>query len=146
MKLALAGVLAATTIVAAQSNPVEQRAREILKELIETNTTDSVGDTTRAADTVAARLRSAGFAPADVQGLGPSARKGNLVARFRGTGERRPILLLAHLDVVEARREDWSVDPFTLLEKDGYFYGRGTADDKGMASQFVANLIRLREE
>ena len=65
---------------------------------------------------------------------------------IRGTGARKPLLLLAHLDVVEAKREDWSIDPFTFLEKDGYFYGRGTSDDKAMASQFVANLIRLKEE
>ena len=78
-----------------------------------------------------------------MQVLGPDPRKGNLVARYRGTGARRPLLLLAHLDVVEAKREDWSIDPFTFLEKDGFFYGRGTSDDKAMASQFVANLIRL---
>src|SRR5207247_538818 len=70
----------------------------------------------------------------------------NLVARLRGSGDRRPLLLLAHLDVVEARREDWSVDPFMFLEKEGYFYGRGTSDDKAMASQYLANLIRLKEE
>jgi hypothetical protein len=68
------------------------------------------------------------------------------VLRWRGAGPRRPLLLVAHLDVVVAKREDWSVDPFTLLEKGGFFYGRGTSDDKAMASQFVANLIRLREE
>jgi acetylornithine deacetylase/succinyl-diaminopimelate desuccinylase-like protein len=78
--------------------------------------------------------------------LGPDPRKGNLVARLRGTGGRKALLLLAHLDVVEAKREDWSFDPFTFLEKDGYFYGRGTGDDKGMAAQFVANLIRLKQE
>jgi len=95
---------------------------------------------------MAARLRAAGFPAADVQVLTPQPRKGNLVARLRGTGKRRPLLLLAHLDVVEARREDWSTDPFTLLEKDGFFYGRGTSDDKAMAAQFVANLIRLKQE
>ena len=81
-----------------------------------------------------------------MQVLAPAPRKGNLVARLRGTGARRPLLLLAHLDVVEARREDWSIDPFTLLEQDGYFYGRGTSDDKAMAAIFVANLIRYRQE
>ena len=140
-------LLFATSIVAAQSGPNDSRAREIFKELIEINTTDTPnGNVTKAADAVAARLKAAGFAAADVQVLGPDPRKGNLVARLRGTGGRRPLLLLAHLDVVEAKREDWSFDPFTLLEKDGFFYGRGASDDKSMAAQFVANLIRLKEE
>jgi acetylornithine deacetylase/succinyl-diaminopimelate desuccinylase-like protein len=78
--------------------------------------------------------------------LGPNPRKGNLVARLRGTGARKPLLLLAHTDVVEAKREDWSVDPFTFLEQDGYFYGRGTSDDKAMAAIFIANLIRYKQE
>lgn len=148
-KTSLAVVAIAATagaLVAAQAGPHERRARDIFKELIEINTTDSAGSTTKAAEAVAARLEAAGFPAADVQVLGPNPRKGNLVARYRGTGARRPILLLAHLDVVEARREDWSVDPFTFLEKDGYFYGRGTSDDKAMAAGFTANLIRLKEE
>jgi acetylornithine deacetylase/succinyl-diaminopimelate desuccinylase-like protein len=131
----------------AQSKPYEQRARDIYQELIEINTTDTpAGNVTTAATAMAARLRAAGFPEADVQVLGPDPRKHNLVARYRGTGGRRPLLLLAHLDVVEAKREDWSVDPFKFLEKDGWFYGRGTRDDKGMASQSVANLIRLKDE
>ena len=93
---------------------------------------------------MAARLKAAGFT--DMKVLGPDPRKGNLVARLRGTGARKPLLLLAHLDVVEAKREDWSFDPFVFLEKDGFFYGRGTSDDKSMASQLVANLIRLKQE
>jgi acetylornithine deacetylase/succinyl-diaminopimelate desuccinylase-like protein len=140
------GVLFISVSAGAQSGPNDARAREIYKELVEINTTDSVGNTTRAAEAMAARLKAAGFPAADVQVLGPDPRKGNLVARYRGTGARKPLLLLAHLDVVEAKREDWSFDPFTFLEKDGYFYGRGTSDDKGMASQFVANLIRLKQE
>jgi acetylornithine deacetylase/succinyl-diaminopimelate desuccinylase-like protein len=144
--LALVLVLVATVSVAAQSGPFHQRARDIYKQLIEINTTDSVGNVTRAAEAMAERLKAAGFPAADVQVLGPDPRKGNLVARYRGTGGRRPLLLLAHLDVVEARREDWTSDPFTFLEKDGYFYGRGTADDKAMASILTANLIRLKEE
>ncbi|PYR21845.1 MAG: peptidase M20 [Acidobacteria bacterium] len=134
-------------LVSAQSGPNDQRAREILKELIEINTTDTPGgNVTRAADAVAARLKAAGCPAGDMQVLGPDPRKGNLVARLRGTGAAKPLLLLAHLDVVEAKREDWSFDPFTFLEKDGFFYGRGTSDDKSMAAQFVANLIRLKEE
>jgi acetylornithine deacetylase/succinyl-diaminopimelate desuccinylase-like protein len=123
-----------------------QLAREIYKELIEINTTDSIGDTTRAAEAVAVRLKAAGFPEADVRILGPHPRKGNLVARYRGTGQRRPLLLLAHLDVVEALREDWSFDPFTFLEKDGYFYGRGTIDDKAMAAIWAATFIRFKQE
>ena len=147
----LAASVAAACAVAvggvfAQSETFDASVRAILKELIEINTTESAGNTTRAAEAMAGRLRDAGFSPNDVQVIGPTARKGNLVARFRGTGARRPVLLLAHLDVVEAKREDWSFDPFTLLEKDGYFYGRGTSDDKGMAAQFMANLIRLKQE
>jgi acetylornithine deacetylase/succinyl-diaminopimelate desuccinylase-like protein len=123
-----------------------QLARDIFEELIEINTTDSIGDNTKAAEAMAARLRAAGFPAEDVKVLSPAPRKGNLVARLRGTGGQKPILLLAHLDVVEARREDWSMDPFTFNEKDGCFYGRGTSDDKAMAAIFVANLIRYRQE
>ncbi len=140
-------IILAAGLVSAQSGPNDQRAREIFKELIEINTTDTpAGNVTRAAEAVAARLKAAGFPSSDVQVLGPDPRKGNLVARLRGAGAGKPLLLLAHLDVVEAKREDWSFDPFTFLEKDGFFYGRGTSDDKSMAAQFVANLIRLKEE
>jgi acetylornithine deacetylase/succinyl-diaminopimelate desuccinylase-like protein len=124
----------------------EQAFLEIYRELVNTNTTDSVGDNTRAAEAMAARLRAAGFPAADVQVLAPHPRKGNLVARLRGHGAGKPLLLLAHLDVVEARREDWSFDPFTLLEKDGYFYGRGSSDDKAMAAIFVDSFVRLKQE
>ncbi len=123
-----------------------QTAREIYRELIEINTTDSVGSTTPAAEAMAARLRQAGFPQTDIQVLSPDPRKGNLVARYRGTGRRKPLLLLAHLDVVEAKREDWSLDPFTFTEKGGYFYGRGTTDDKAMAAVWIATFIRLRQE
>src|SRR5258708_4861402 len=126
--------------------PQQQRAFDIYKELVEINTVTETGDTARAADAMAARLIAAGFDSADVQVFKPAPRKGNLVARLRGSGTRKPILLLAHLDVVEARSEDWSVDPFRLTEKDGYFYGRGSGDDKYMAASFVANLIRYKQE
>lgn len=147
MKRALLLAVAASLSVSAQSGPFDARARAIFKELIEINTTDTpAGNVTRAADAVAAWLRAAGFPASDVQVLGPDPRKHNLVARFRGAGTRRPLLLLAHLDVVEAKREDWSFEPFAFLEKDGFFYGRGTSDDKAMASTLTANLIRLRQE
>ena len=126
--------------------PDEQAFLDIYRELVEINTTDSVGDNTRAAEAMATRLKAAGFPAADVQVLAPHPKKGNLVARLRGSGKAKPLLLLAHLDVVEARREDWSVDPFTLVEKDGYFYGRGTSDDKAMAAIFVDLFIQLKRE
>jgi acetylornithine deacetylase/succinyl-diaminopimelate desuccinylase-like protein len=133
--------------LSAQSGPNDRRAREIYKELVEINTTDTpAGNVTKAAEAMTARLRAAGFPESDLHVFGPDPRKHNLVARYHGTGAKRPLLLLAHLDVVEAKREDWSFDPFTFLEKDGWFYGRGTSDDKAMAAQFVANVIRLKEE
>jgi acetylornithine deacetylase/succinyl-diaminopimelate desuccinylase-like protein len=124
----------------------QQLAFDIYKELVEINTVTATGDTARAAAAMATRLRAAGFADTDVHVFTPAPRKGNLVARLRGTGARKPMLLLAHLDVVEARREDWSLDPFKLVEQDGYYYGRGTGDDKFMASAFIANLIRYKQE
>src|SRR5215813_12640289 len=133
-------------VLAQGLTPQQQAAIDIYKELVEINTVTETGDTARAAEAMAARLRAAGFADADVHVLSPAPRKGNLVARLRGTGARKPILLLAHLDVVPARREDWSVDPFRLTEQDGYFYARGSSDDKFMAAAFVANLIRYKQE
>jgi acetylornithine deacetylase/succinyl-diaminopimelate desuccinylase-like protein len=146
--LRLTGTIAllSSLVVSAQTGPHEARAKEIFKQLVEINTTQSVGSTTQAAEAMAARFKAAGFPDADLRLLGPSSRKGNLVARYRGTGAKRPMILMAHLDVVEAKREDWSFDPFVLTEKDGYFYGRGTADDKTMAAVFVANLLRLKAE
>ena len=136
-----------TTALAAQSAPHEQLAREIYKELVEINTTDTpAGNVTKAAEAMATRFRAAGFPDADIQVLGPDPKKHNLVVRYHGKGTKRPLLLLAHLDVVDAKREDWSFDPFVFREQDGYFYGRGTSDDKAMASQFVANLLRLKAE
>ncbi len=131
----------------AAANPDQRLARALLAELIGINTTHDRGSTTPAAQAMARRLSAAGFPDSDVQMVGPTdSRNQNLVVRLRGTGRRRPILLLAHLDVVEALPSDWSVDPFTLLERDGYFYGRGTSDIKDMAALFVAALIRLKEE
>src|ERR1039457_7651405 len=122
--VALLGSLPAAALDAA----TRSLARDIFQQLIEINTTDSVGSTTAAAQAMAKRLLDAGFAPADVKVLGPNDRKGNLVVRLHGTGPGKPILIIGHLDVVEARREDWTTDPFQFVEKDGYFYGRGTQD------------------
>ncbi|MEZ5551940.1 MAG: M20/M25/M40 family metallo-hydrolase [Pseudomonadales bacterium] len=125
----------------------QQLARDIYRQLIEINTTDLAGDNTAAARAMAQRLLAAGFASEDVQVVEPVPRKGNLVARLRSpAATAKPVLLLAHIDVVEADPADWSVDPFTFLEKDGYFYGRGTSDDKAMAAIWTANLIRMKRE
>ena len=117
------GSVSAQTLSAQTFTAQQQLAHDIYKELVEINTVTATGDTGKAADAMAARLRAAGFAGSDVQVFKPVPGKGNLVARLHGSGARKPILLLAHLDVVEARREDWSFDPFQLLEKDGYYYG-----------------------
>jgi len=124
----------------------QQLAFDVYKELVEIDTTTATGDTKKAAEAMAARLRAAGFREADAQALSPAPRKGNLVARLRGSGARKPILLLAHIDVVPAAREDWLTDPFKLVEKDGWYYARGSGDDKYMAASFVANLIRYKQE
>jgi acetylornithine deacetylase/succinyl-diaminopimelate desuccinylase-like protein len=127
-------------------SPDQQLAREIFKQLIEINTTDSAGDNTRAAEAMAARFRAAGFPARDVQVLAPVVRKGNLVVRLLGTGTGRPILFLGHLDVVEARRADWPSDPFVFREDEGYFYGRGTADMKGDDAALVTAFLRMKRE
>jgi len=121
-------------------------ARDIYKEFVEIKSGYSTGATTPVAEAAAARLRAAGFAESDIFMGGAIPTKANLVVRYRGTGARRPILLLAHTDVVEAKREDWSMDPFQFVERDGYFYGRGTADDKAQAAVWIANLIRYKRE
>lgn len=146
MALAFAAFMQIGAAHAQTPSARDQLAREIYQELIEINTVTATGDTLRAAEAMAARLRTAGFDAADMQVLSPGPRKGNLVARLRGTGARKPILLLAHIDVVEAKREDWSMDPFKFTEKDGYFYGRGTIDQKYMAAAFVANLIFYKQD
>jgi len=128
------------------SDSDDRLVRDLLRELIEIDTTHSTGSTGKAAEAMAARLRAAGFAPADVQVLGPRPERANLVARLRGSGARKPILLIAHLDVVEARKEDWTTDPFRFVEKDGYFYGRGTGDIKSGDAFLVANFIRRKRE
>src|ERR1700712_1688072 len=141
MSAALTGPAAAEGL-----NPNQQRACDIYKELVEIDTTTATGDTAKAAEAMAARLRAGGIPDSDVHAFSPAPHKGNLVARLRGSGARKPILLVAHIDVVPAPREDWSTDPFKLVEQDGYFYARGSGDDKYMAASFVANLIRYKQE
>ena len=124
----------------------QQLARAIYKEIIEIQSGYTTGATTPVAEAVARRLRAAGFDERDIFVGGAAPNKMNLVVRYHGTGRRRPILLLAHTDVVEAKREDWTMDPFVLNEKDGFFYGRGTGDDKAQAAIWIANLIRYKQE
>jgi acetylornithine deacetylase/succinyl-diaminopimelate desuccinylase-like protein len=134
---------------AAQSDAVtREMAHDIFKQLIEINTTDSIGSTTVAAQAMEQRLLAAGFVRGDIVVTGPNDRKGNMVARYRGKAgsKLRPILIIGHLDVVEARREDWSTDPFKFVEQDGYYYGRGTQDMKVSDAIAVADFIRLKKE
>jgi acetylornithine deacetylase/succinyl-diaminopimelate desuccinylase-like protein len=142
----IASFFFAATLHAQLNDATKQLARDIFKQLVEINTTDSVGSTTIAAQAMAKRLLDAGFPASDVQVLGPNDRKGNMVARIHGTGAKKPILFICHLDVVEARRTDWSMDPFQLIEKDGYFYGRGTGDIKDGDAFLVTTFIRLKQE
>jgi acetylornithine deacetylase/succinyl-diaminopimelate desuccinylase-like protein len=121
-------------------------SHDIFRQLIEINTTDSVGNVTAAAEAMRQRLLAAGFAPEDARILGPNERKGNLVARLHGSGSHKPLLIIGHLDVVEARREDWTTNPFEFVEKDGYFYGRGTQDMKVSDAALVTSLIRFKRE
>jgi len=123
-----------------------QLARDIYKQLIEIKSGYTTGSTTPVAEAVAAWLKAAGFPESDIFVGGAIPTKANLVVRLHGTRQRKPILLLAHTDVVEANREDWSMDPFQFIEKDGYFYGRGTSDDKAQAAVWIANLIRYKRE
>ena len=124
----------------------KQLAHDIYKQFIEIQSGFTTGATTPVAEAAAARLKAAGFSDADIFVGGAIPKKANLVVRYRGTGAHKPILLLAHTDVVEAKREDWSMDPFQFIERDGYFYGRGTGDDKAQAAVWIANLIQYKRE
>jgi acetylornithine deacetylase/succinyl-diaminopimelate desuccinylase-like protein len=123
-----------------------QLSHDILKQLIEINTTDSVGNVSTASEAMAQRFRDAGFPESDLHILGPNDRKKNLVVRFHGSGKHKPVLLIGHLDVVEARRDDWTTDPFQFVEKDGYYYGRGTQDMKDGDAIMVTTLLRFKKE
>ncbi|MGA2597139.1 MAG: M20/M25/M40 family metallo-hydrolase [Bryobacteraceae bacterium] len=147
LRLSLFPLLAAALTAAALPPPADQQlAHDIYKEMIEIKSGFSTGATTPVAEAVAARLKAAGFPDSDIFVGGAIPKKANIVVRYHGTGQRKPILLLAHTDVVEAKREDWSMDPFTFIEKDGYYYGRGTSDDKAQAAIWIANLIRYKRE
>jgi acetylornithine deacetylase/succinyl-diaminopimelate desuccinylase-like protein len=139
---------AAWSVAAESDAATRKNAHDIFKQLIEINTTDSIGSTTVAAQAMAQRLLDAGFPKADVVVLGPNDRKGNMVARYRGRpgSALRPILIIGHLDVVEAQRADWTTDPFQFVEKDGYYYGRGTQDMKDSDAIAVTDFIRMKKE
>jgi len=130
--------------------PIQQQAREVYKELVEINTSVTTGNITNGAVAMAKRFKAAGIPDSDIFIGGPRPDKHNVVARFRGKNPagRKPVLLLAHIDVVEALKADWSpeFDPFVFTEKDGYYYARGISDDKAMASIFVANLLRMKAD
>jgi acetylornithine deacetylase/succinyl-diaminopimelate desuccinylase-like protein len=141
-----APIAAWVSVAAAQApSPQQQAFRDIYRELVEIDTTDATGDTLKAAEAMAAHLKAAGFPAGDVRVISTGPRKGNLVARLRGSGARKPILLLAHIDVVPPG-DGWRHDPFKLIETDGTFHGRGVIDDKAMAAIFLANLIEFHRE
>jgi len=144
--LILASSFLAMASPAQIDDATRQLSHDILKQLIEINTTDSVGSVTAAAEAMARRFREAGFPESDLHILGPNDRKKNLVVRMHGSGKHKPLLLIGHLDVVEARREDWTTDPFQFVEKDGYYYGRGTQDMKDGDAIMAMTLIRFKKE
>jgi acetylornithine deacetylase/succinyl-diaminopimelate desuccinylase-like protein len=144
-----ASLAMASAVSAAAPRPDQLTFKEIFRELVETNTSHSVGSCTAAAEKMAVHLRAAGYPESDIHlfAVAEHPKDGGLVAVLPGTDHAlKALLLLGHLDVVEARREDWTRDPFTLVEEDGYFYGRGTFDDKSMDAVWVDTLIRLRQE
>ncbi|QJD91169.1 M20/M25/M40 family metallo-hydrolase [Duganella dendranthematis] len=144
----LAVLAAAGAAHGAALTPVQQQMRSIYQELVETNTTNSVGSCTVAAQKMARRLKAGGFKDNELQMIIPPGgpQKGNLIARLKGDGSKKPLLLLAHIDVVEAKREDWERDPFKLVEENGMFYARGSSDDKAMAAAFVNNMLLYKKE
>jgi acetylornithine deacetylase/succinyl-diaminopimelate desuccinylase-like protein len=153
MKKCTIAALALATLTAQAQPPKldaadRMLAHDLLKQLIETNTSHSVGSTTVAAEAMRKRLLDAGFAASDIVIDGPDARHRNIVVRYHGKpgSTRKPILLIAHLDVVEAKREDWTTDPFQLVENDGYFYGRGTQDIKEADAAWVFSFMKLKRE
>ena len=157
------GILASSLLfsistVFAQSSPLspqQSQLRTIYQELVEINTTDSVGSCTQAAQAMQQRLKVGGYRDDEMKLIVPpdGPKKGNLVVRLaanvkpsNSSDTKKPLLLLAHIDVVEAKREDWLRDPFKLVEEGGFFYARGASDDKAMAAIFVANMIRYKQE
>src|SRR5271163_1303119 len=147
-KILLLAVFCAASANAQNTRPEaeKQLAHDIYKQFIEVQSGFTTGATTPVVEIAVARLKAAGFPDSDIFVGGAIPKKANLVVRYHGTGAQKPILLLAHIDVVEAKREDWSTDPFQFIEKDGFFYGRGTGDDKAQAAVWIANLIQYKKE
>ncbi|MBV6321506.1 M20/M25/M40 family metallo-hydrolase [Duganella sp. HSC-15S17] len=147
-RLLIAALVACCRLAHAQLPAEHQQMRDIFQQLVEIDTTDSAGSCTDAAQAMALRLKAGGYGASELQLIVPPGgpRKGNLVATLKGDGTRRPLLLLAHLDVVEAKRADWTRDPFKLIEENGTFYGRGVIDDKAMAAALVVTMLRLKRE
>src|SRR5580698_7926742 len=145
--IAMASVATPIAAFAQAPTQLDEQTRklshDIFQQLIEINTTDSVGNVTTAARAMQQRLLDAGFPKEDMYLGGPNDRKENLVIRFHGTGKKKPILFIGHLDVVEARRSDWTTDPFKFIEKDGFYYGRGTQDMKESDAILVTTFIRM---
>jgi acetylornithine deacetylase/succinyl-diaminopimelate desuccinylase-like protein len=140
-------LIAAAPPLLAQDPAQRALERDIFKEIIEVNTGDSAGNTRIVAEKLAARLEAAGIPRTDIRILGYDDKHQSLVVRYRGQASgKRPIMLMAHMDVVEARKEDWSFDPFLFREEGGYYYGRGTSDNKAGVATLVANLIRFKRE
>jgi acetylornithine deacetylase/succinyl-diaminopimelate desuccinylase-like protein len=152
LSAALFAAVPAASLLAQGKSPLdpetEKLSHEIFKQLVETNTTDSVGSVTAASEAMRKRLLDAGFAAEDLVLAGPNDRKMNLVARYRGKAAStlKPILIICHQDVVEAPQAEWATDPFKLVEKDGFFYGRGTQDMKDSDAILVTNFIRLKKQ
>ncbi|WP_418219394.1 M20/M25/M40 family metallo-hydrolase [Candidatus Viadribacter manganicus] len=145
--IALAITAFVGTATAQELTPDRARFRSIYEELVEIDSSPTTGSCTRAVNAMLVHLRNAGYSERDAQVIIPDGapEDGNLVAVLRGSSSRA-VLLLAHIDVVDARREDWERDPFTLVEENGYFYARGSADDKAMAAVFLDLMVRLRQE
>jgi acetylornithine deacetylase/succinyl-diaminopimelate desuccinylase-like protein len=144
----LVALLIAAPATAAELRPDQAQFRGLYKELVETNTTLSAGSCTLAAERMAARLQAAGYPQSDINVFSTPEhpKEGGLVAVLPGSDPKaKPILMLAHIDVVEAKRADWTRDPFTLFEEDGYFYGRGTSDDKAQGAIFTDAMVRLKQ-
>src|SRR5581483_5656988 len=153
MKFRLAGfavsfafVLLAILASAQSLTPEQKLAKDVLKELVEINTTTDTIGTERAAQAVVARLRAAGFSEDDARVMGADAKHSNVFIRLRGRSAEKPIVMIAHLDVVPARREDWSFDPFTLTEDGGYYYARGVRDDKAGDASIIVSMLRWKKE